>query len=99
MNKLVVLLFIVTIVSCDVKPQAIAYGEDACHFCRMTIVDRQHSAELVTVKGKVYKYVYAQNSRTVSSCTYCGVSDFCMISRTTRRLRLTHRSGAGRNRR
>lgn len=43
-------------ISCEVKPQEIAYGEDACHFCRMTIVDRQHAAQLVTVKGKSFKY-------------------------------------------
>ena len=42
--------------SCEIKPQEIAYGQDACEFCRMTIVDRQHSAELVTVKGKAFKY-------------------------------------------
>lgn len=42
--------------SCEVKPQEIAYGKDGCHFCKMTIVDRQHSAQLVTVKGKAFKY-------------------------------------------
>ena len=31
-------------------------GEDACEFCRMTIVDNQHAAQLVTEKGKNYKY-------------------------------------------
>ncbi len=43
-------------VSCEVKPQEIVYGQDACHFCRMTIVDRQHAAQLVTIKGKAFKY-------------------------------------------
>ena len=42
--------------SCKVKPEPITYGSDACHFCRMTIVDRQHGAELVTDKGKVFKF-------------------------------------------
>ena len=46
----------VLIIGCEVKPQEIAYGQDACHFCKMTIVDRQHAAELVTVKGKAFKY-------------------------------------------
>ncbi len=27
-----------------------------CQYCKMTIVDKQHAAELVTLKGKVYKY-------------------------------------------
>ena len=42
--------------SCKVEPEPIAYGSDVCHFCRMTIVDRQHGAELVTDKGKVFKF-------------------------------------------
>ena len=46
----------VIILSCEVKPQEIAYGHDACHFCQMTIVDSQHSAQLVTTKGKAFKY-------------------------------------------
>ena len=42
--------------SCQVKPAKISYGEDVCDFCMMTIVDRQHVSQLVTEKGKVYKY-------------------------------------------
>jgi copper chaperone NosL len=42
--------------SCSVQPQPIAYGYDYCDYCRMTIVDQQHAAELVTVKGKAHKY-------------------------------------------
>ncbi len=44
------------LVSCNVSPQPIAYGTDACHYCNMTIVDRQHASELVTTKGKAFKY-------------------------------------------
>ena len=32
------------------------YGSDACHYCDMTIVDKQHASQLVTSKGKAYKY-------------------------------------------
>ena len=42
--------------SCKVEPEKINYGKDGCHFCSMTIVDHQHASELVTAKGKVYKY-------------------------------------------
>lgn len=42
--------------SCEVKPQPINYGVDACQFCKMTIVDKQHAAQIVTEKGRVYKY-------------------------------------------
>jgi copper chaperone NosL len=42
--------------SCNPAPKAIAYGTDSCYFCRMTIVDQQRAAEIVTLKGKVYKF-------------------------------------------
>lgn len=41
---------------CQVGPQPIEYGVDGCHFCKMTIVDKLHAAEVVTQKGKVYKF-------------------------------------------
>ena len=50
------LLFFIILTSCDIKPQPINYGEDACHFCKMTIVDKQHAAQIVTKKGKAYKF-------------------------------------------
>ena len=42
--------------SCNVGPEPINYGSDGCHFCSMTIVDKVHAAEVVTTKGKVYKF-------------------------------------------
>ncbi len=42
--------------SCSVQPETIHYGEDNCHYCRMTIVDKIHGAEMVTKKGKVFKF-------------------------------------------
>lgn len=42
--------------SCDVEPEQINYGNDACHFCKMTIVDQQHAAQYVTKKGKQFKF-------------------------------------------
>jgi len=44
------------LVSCKVEPEQINYGSDACHFCKMTIVDQQHAAQYVTSKGKQFKY-------------------------------------------
>ena len=41
---------------CEVKPQEIHYGADGCSFCKMTIVDTQHAAQIVTTKGKSFKY-------------------------------------------
>ncbi|HET9726881.1 MAG TPA: nitrous oxide reductase accessory protein NosL [Gemmatimonadales bacterium] len=37
-------------------PRAIAYGEEPCRHCHMTIVDPRFAAELVTATGKVYVF-------------------------------------------
>ncbi|MGB5315594.1 MAG: nitrous oxide reductase accessory protein NosL [Robiginitalea sp.] len=57
-TKTSILLFQLLVLagSCKVEPEPIVYGSDACHFCRMTIVERQYGAEMVTRKGKVYKF-------------------------------------------
>lgn len=52
----ILFLLILVMCACSAGPQPISYGEDACNFCKMTIVDQQHSAEAVTLKGKVYKF-------------------------------------------
>ena len=44
------------LIGCNASPQAIDYGNDGCYFCKMTIVDKVHAAEIVTKKGKVYKF-------------------------------------------
>jgi copper chaperone NosL len=44
------------LMSCNVSPKAINYGDDGCQYCKMTIVDKLHAAEIVTKKGKVYKF-------------------------------------------
>ncbi|HET8804401.1 MAG TPA: nitrous oxide reductase accessory protein NosL [Aequorivita sp.] len=56
--KCFIFLGIITalLISCNVSPQPIEYGTDACHFCNMAIVDRQHASQIVTSKGKAYKY-------------------------------------------
>jgi len=58
----IVLLFIgvLLLASCSPQPKAIEYGIDGCRFCKMTIVDKVHAAEVVTDKGKVYKFDAAE---------------------------------------
>lgn len=50
------LALLLLFLSCNVSPKPIDYGSDGCHFCSMTIVDKVHAAEVVTKKGKVYKF-------------------------------------------
>lgn len=42
--------------ACSPKPEPIVFTQDNCHFCKMTVMDPKYGAELVTDKGKIYKY-------------------------------------------
>lgn len=52
----VVASILVLFSSCQPEPQTIEYGFDACTHCKMTISDNRFGSELVTSKGKVYKF-------------------------------------------
>lgn len=41
---------------CDHQPEKIIYGKDNCAECKMTIMDPKFGAEIVTKKGKIYKF-------------------------------------------
>ena len=56
MRQFYLILSILFISSCSTDPKPINYGEDACSFCQMTIVDKQHAAQLVIKTGKAFKY-------------------------------------------
>jgi copper chaperone NosL len=51
-------LFLLTIVfsSCSTEPEPINFGTDQCENCKMTIADNKFGSELITNKGKVYKF-------------------------------------------
>jgi len=51
-----IIALLLLLFGCTASPKAIDYGNDGCHFCKMTIVDKVHAAEVVTKKGKVYKF-------------------------------------------
>lgn len=42
--------------SCSTGPEPLHFGKDACHACRMILMDNKFGAEMVTQKGKVYKF-------------------------------------------
>lgn len=54
--KRIVFIIVVFLLSCSVEPRKINYGEDGCHYCKMSIVDPQHAAQVVTEKGKIFNY-------------------------------------------
>jgi copper chaperone NosL len=49
-------ILILLFTSCNTKPQPFAYGKDICDECRMTIMDPKFGGEIITKKGKVYKF-------------------------------------------
>ncbi|MGY4384832.1 copper chaperone NosL [Pedobacter sp. UYP24] len=49
-------ILMVSLTSCSTGPQKIEIGKDACSFCKMSIVDSHFGAEILTKKGKVYKF-------------------------------------------
>lgn len=50
------LLFPVFLSACSTDPEPIAFGKDHCSYCKMTISDRRFGGELVTNRGRVYKF-------------------------------------------
>lgn len=46
-----------TIIACSKSgPQEIAIGIDQCEHCKMTISDAKYATQLITEKGRVYKF-------------------------------------------
>lgn len=68
--------------ACTPKAQSITYGADMCHFCKMNIVDVQHASEIVTKKGKVFKYdaieCMLNSEEPSSSGKKCALSYQCV---------------------
>jgi len=52
---LIVILLLI-LLSCGSDPEPINYGKDECEFCRMQISDNRYGSEIITDKGKVFKF-------------------------------------------
>ncbi|MBS1760869.1 MAG: nitrous oxide reductase accessory protein NosL [Bacteroidetes bacterium] len=51
-----VILFTFLLSSCSAKPEPFVAGKDNCHFCKMGLTDTRFGAEILTKKGKVFKF-------------------------------------------
>ena len=73
---------LICLTACSIQPDEIDYGKDACHYCKMNIVDKVHAAQIVTKKGRSYKYDAAEcllndlNTKDISKAAFVLVSDF-----------------------
>jgi len=52
----VALMLAISFSSCSAQPEPIKYGQDNCYFCKMGMADQKFGAEVITKKGKVYKF-------------------------------------------
>ncbi|MBK9337338.1 MAG: nitrous oxide reductase accessory protein NosL [Lewinellaceae bacterium] len=52
----IALLLPLFFVQCSTGPQPIHYGTDNCAFCKMTLMDKRYGAEIMTKKGKAFKF-------------------------------------------
>lgn len=56
----IMLLMLVLASGCSRGPKPIDFGNELCHFCKMTISDPKFGAEIITTTGKAYKYDAAE---------------------------------------
>ncbi len=53
---LIIMMTSLSLSSCQSGPKPIKFGTDACDFCKMTISDKKFGGEIVSPKGKVFKF-------------------------------------------
>ena len=54
--KLFLFVLFFPLASCQPEPKKIRVGKDTCAFCKMTVSDVRFGAEVITKKGKIFKY-------------------------------------------
>ena len=50
------ILFVIVLTGCKSEKEPIQYGKDACDHCKMLAMDPRFGAEIITAKGKIYKF-------------------------------------------
>lgn len=55
-NTTTIILLSVLLNSCSTAPEPIKPGADGCTFCKMTISDVRYGAEIISKKGKIFKF-------------------------------------------
>lgn len=60
MRILILLTGLFICAACTTKPEPIAFGKDQCAYCKMVIADPNYGGELITSKGRIYKFDAAE---------------------------------------
>ena len=60
MFNIILMAIALVFTSCSIDPEPLNYGKDQCDHCRMTIMDSKFGAEIITKKGKIYKFDAAE---------------------------------------
>lgn len=56
MKKIILPFLVLGITACKRQFEPINYGREACTYCKMTIMDKHFSAEILTGKGRAIKF-------------------------------------------
>ncbi|MGZ3753664.1 MAG: nitrous oxide reductase accessory protein NosL [Mucilaginibacter sp.] len=54
--KLMAIMVVSILGACNNTPEPVSYGKDACTHCKMTIMDKRFAAEIITARGKIFKF-------------------------------------------
>jgi len=68
--------------ACSTDPEEINFGVDQCSLCRMNISEHRFGAEIVTKKGKIFKYDAAEcmlNALSLGNVNYNDAAGFYVI--------------------
>ena len=89
--KSALILFLCSLVylsACKQEAEPIDYGHDICLQCKMTILDKRFAAEIVTSKGKVFKFddigcllKYSTEQNTPDSTWMIFVADYSNVDK------------------
>jgi copper chaperone NosL len=82
MKNLILLSLGLLLIGCEAAIQDFEYGHDQCAYCKMTIMNSKHASQMVSTKGKVFKYdsieclIKDKDSQTDSKFKFVMVSNY-----------------------
>lgn len=77
-----IFVILLTAAACSTEPEEIKFGVDQCALCRMNISEHKFGAEIVTKKGKIFKYDGAEcmfNALSLGNINYDDAAGFYVI--------------------